>query len=60
MTKAEIDKIHEKVMSILNEEFNNCKDYVPRTWDWLAAFWAGFKSPEQLSRIRNTGYILFI
>ena len=57
MTKESVDKMHDKVMSILNEEFNNCKDYVPKTRDWLAAFWAGFKGPEQLSRVRNTGYI---
>ncbi|MCO5602599.1 hypothetical protein L7F22_056733 [Adiantum nelumboides] len=55
MSKDEIDKLHNKVMSILNEEFLNSKEYVPKTRDWLAAFWAGFKSPEQLSRIRNTG-----
>lgn len=55
MSKEEVDKLHEKVMSILNEEFNSSKDYVPKTRDWLAAFWSGFKSPEQLSRIRNTG-----
>lgn len=58
MSKEEVDKLHEKVMSILNEEFNSSKDYVPKTRDWLAAFWSGFKSPEQLSRIRNTGYAL--
>ncbi|KAI3991516.1 hypothetical protein MKX01_017135 [Papaver californicum] len=23
--------------------------------DWLAAYWTGFKSPEQVSRVRNTG-----
>ena len=57
MTKESVDKMHDKVMSILNEEFNNCKDYVPKSRDWLAAFWAGFKGPEQLSRVRNTGYI---
>eukprot|EP00250_Pteridium_aquilinum_P034625 c7842_g1_i1 orf=180-3287(+) len=55
MSKEEVDKLHEKVMSILNEEFNSSKDYVPKTRDWLAAYWAGFKGPEQLSRIRNTG-----
>lgn len=43
-------------MNILNEEFNNSKDYTPSKRDWLAAFWAGFKGPEQLSRVRNTGY----
>ncbi|KAJ0751958.1 putative oxoglutarate dehydrogenase (succinyl-transferring) [Helianthus annuus] len=55
VTKEDIDKIHNKVTSILNEEFLASKDYVPQKGDWLSAFWSGFKSPEQLSRIRNTG-----
>ena len=56
ITKEQIDSIHTKVNSILNEEFNNSKDSAPRRRDWLSAYWAGFKSPEQISRIRNTGY----
>ncbi|KAF5789124.1 putative oxoglutarate dehydrogenase (succinyl-transferring) [Helianthus annuus] len=55
VTKEDIDKIHNKVTLILNEEFLASKDYVPQKGDWLSAFWSGFKSPEQLSRIRNTG-----
>ncbi|XP_058109794.1 uncharacterized protein LOC131252997 [Magnolia sinica] len=55
ITKEEIEKMHNKVNSILNEEFMNSKDYVPRRRDWLSAYWTGFKSPEQLSRVRNTG-----
>lgn len=55
LSKEEIDALHKKVNSILNEEFINSKEYVPNRRDWLAAYWAGFKSPEQLSRIRNTG-----
>lgn len=57
VTQEEIDKINEKVNSILNEEFVNSKDYVPQRRDWLSAYWSGFKSPEQVSRIRNTGYL---
>ena len=56
ISKEDIERINNKVNSILNEEFNNSKDYVPKKRDWLAAYWAGFKSPEQISRIRNTGY----
>lgn len=55
LSKEEIDDLHNKVNSILNEEFVNSKEYVSNRRDWLAAYWAGFKSPEQLSRIRNTG-----
>ncbi|KAC9910470.1 hypothetical protein E3N88_45098 [Mikania micrantha] len=54
-TKEDIDRIQSKVTTILNEEFLASKDYVPQRRDWLSAYWAGFKSPEQLSRIRNTG-----
>ncbi|KAJ7547681.1 hypothetical protein O6H91_08G098300 [Diphasiastrum complanatum] len=53
--KEEIQTAQKRVMDILNEEFANSKDYVPQRRDWLSAFWAGFKGPEQLSRIRNTG-----
>ncbi|CAD5172470.1 unnamed protein product [Musa acuminata subsp. malaccensis] len=55
ITKEDIERIHNKVTSILNEEFINSKDYVPKRRDWLSAYWLGFKSPEQISRIRNTG-----
>ena len=56
ISKEDIERINNKVASILNEEFNNSKDYVPKKRDWLSAYWTGFKSPEQISRIRNTGY----
>lgn len=55
LTQDDIDKIHKKVTSILNEEFQASKDYIPKRRDWLSAYWLGFKSPEQLSRVRNTG-----
>jgi len=56
LIKEDIEKIHKKVTSILNDEFLASKDYLPDRRDWLSAYWSGFKSPEQLSRIRNTGY----
>lgn len=55
MPKEDIDQIQKKVTTILNEEFEASKDYIPQRRDWLSAYWLGFKSPEQLSRIRNTG-----
>lgn len=55
VTSEEINRIQEKVSSILNEEFLASKDYVPQRRDWLSSHWSGFKSPEQISRIRNTG-----
>ncbi|XP_002978362.2 2-oxoglutarate dehydrogenase, mitochondrial [Selaginella moellendorffii] len=55
ISEETVKKIHDKVYGILSEEFESSKDYVPKTQDWLAAYWSGFKSPEQLSRLRNTG-----
>ena len=55
ISKEDIDRLNKKVSTILNEEFKNSKDYVPNKRDWLSAYWTGFKSPEQISRIRNTG-----
>jgi hypothetical protein len=55
ISKEDIDKLNKKVNTILNEEFQNSKDHVPNKRDWLSAYWTGFKSPEQISRIRNTG-----
>lgn len=59
MTEEEIGNISQKVSSILNEEFLASKDYVPKRRDWLSAYWTGFKSPEQISRVRNTGFVGF-
>ncbi|MFS7921730.1 putative oxoglutarate dehydrogenase (succinyl-transferring) [Helianthus anomalus] len=55
VTKEDIDIIQNKVLSILNEEFVASKDYTTQKRDWLSNYWAGIKSPEQLSRIHNTG-----
>ncbi|KAE8682068.1 hypothetical protein F3Y22_tig00111276pilonHSYRG00189 [Hibiscus syriacus] len=55
VTEEDIGSISLKVGSILNEEFLASKDYLPKRRDWLSAYWTGFKSPEQLSRVRNTG-----
>ena len=35
--------------------FEDSKDYVPRPRDWLASHWQGFKGPDQLSKIKQTG-----
>ncbi|CAN1148790.1 2-oxoglutarate dehydrogenase, mitochondrial [Linum perenne] len=55
VSEEEIDRIQKKVDTILNEEYANSKEYVLKRTDWLSSHWAGFKSPQQLSRIRNTG-----
>ncbi|KAF9620643.1 hypothetical protein IFM89_013669 [Coptis chinensis] len=55
IAQEDIDKLHKKVNTILNEEFVNSKDHALKKRDWLSAYWSGFKSPEQISRVRNTG-----
>lgn len=55
LSEKEVKDMEDRIYGILNEEYIGSKDYVPSTRDWLAAYWAGFKGPEQLSRIRNTG-----
>jgi len=62
VTREEVQMIHGKVDRILNEELAksksdehlmaNKRDY------WLSAQWAGIKSPDQVSRVRDTGYIV--
>jgi len=36
-------------------EFEKARDYKPEAKDWLSSYWAGFNSPNQTARIRNTG-----
>ncbi|GLT89001.1 hypothetical protein SLE2022_070050 [Rubroshorea leprosula] len=55
VTREDIDRMQKKVDAILSEEFLNSKSYVQNKRDWLSAYWQGFKSPEQLSAIQNTG-----
>ncbi|EEF33945.1 2-oxoglutarate dehydrogenase, putative [Ricinus communis] len=55
VTEEVTDRIHRKVNRILNEEYSNSKYYSGKTREWLSSQWSGFKSPEQISQIRNTG-----
>lgn len=55
VSKDEIKAIHDNIQRLLNAEFDGAKEYKPSAKDWLASHWSGFKSPAQLSRIRNTG-----
>lgn len=58
MTEAEVREVHNRVQSIMQTEFDAAKDYRPAEDEWLSNVWEGFKSPAQLSRIRNTGATL--
>eukprot|EP00892_Ulva_mutabilis_P000834 jgi/Ulvmu1/10751/UM068_0041.1 len=55
VTEDEVREVHNRVQTILQEEFDAAKDYRPAEDEWLSNVWEGFKSPAQLSRIRNTG-----
>tara|TARA_B110000003_G_scaffold221354_2_gene221349 strand:- start:4103 stop:6895 length:2793 start_codon:yes stop_codon:yes gene_type:complete len=55
ITPEDFVSMKEKINNIMEEEFTASKDYVPKQRDWLASHWQGFKSPDQLSRIADTG-----
>lgn len=55
LSPEELKGVQDNVLSTLEREFEDSKDYVPKPRDWLASHWAGFKGPDQLSRIRDTG-----
>jgi len=55
ITAEEKEKIDTTVFEILQKEFEAAKTYIPKTGDWLASVWAGFKGPNQLARIKDTG-----
>lgn len=55
LTKEKVFEMKDKVSTIMQNEFKEARYYQPAARDWLASHWRGFMSPEQLSRIRNTG-----
>jgi hypothetical protein len=57
VTEEEVSAVQNRVHRILQEEFDMAKEYVPKKDDWLSNVWAGFKTPSQRSRIRNTGLV---
>jgi 2-oxoglutarate dehydrogenase E1 component len=53
----ELNDIKQSVEATLASEFEASKTWPnPKDSDWLTTKWAGFKSPRQQSRIRETGY----
>lgn len=56
ISEEDTKRISDKVNKIMHEEFEKSKDYVPRKRDWLSSSWAGFKPPEQISLVQDTGY----
>ena len=55
MTADEVKEIHEKIARELERAFQEGKEYVVQKRDWLTSFWSGFKSPDQISRVKTTG-----
>ena len=52
---TELDQIKNNVNKVLESEFEASKTWVTPKNDWLSSKWAGFLSPLQKSRIRETG-----
>lgn len=55
VSDEEIQDIQDNIHGILSHNFDTAKEYRAEARDWLSSFWAGFNSPSQTSRIRNTG-----
>eukprot|EP00877_Chromochloris_zofingiensis_P000629 jgi/Chrzof1/10567/Cz05g03220.t1_OGD[v5.2] len=55
LSKEEVQRIHDRIQTIMNEQFEKAHEYKPNAKDWLASHWEGFMSPAQMSKIRNTG-----
>jgi 2-oxoglutarate dehydrogenase E1 component len=55
VSEEEVSAVQNRVHRILQEEFDMAKEYVSKKDEWLSSVWAGFKTPAQRSRIRNTG-----
>lgn len=41
LTDEEIKQTQDRVMAILNEQFEASKSYKPETRDWLTSYWSG-------------------
>jgi len=54
LSSEEIKAVKDRVLDIMQSEFESAKDYVSKESEWLTTNWQGFKSPEQLSLIKNT------
>ncbi|CAN0295422.1 unnamed protein product, partial [Discosporangium mesarthrocarpum] len=54
-TKEELDEIKGFVLSSYEKDFEASKTWESAGDDWLSSKWSGFKSPRQLSRVRQTG-----
>ncbi|KAJ1908939.1 2-oxoglutarate dehydrogenase E1 component [Tieghemiomyces parasiticus] len=49
VTQKDIDANKERVWGILEENYEQSKDYKPTPREWLSSAWNGFKSPSELA-----------
>lgn len=55
LTKEELDGMLGKMEGILEGAYDAAKTFTPKVGDWLSSRWEGFKGPQQLARIKDTG-----
>jgi len=55
LSKERIKEIDATVNMVYNKAFDEAKNYKSKDSDWLSSKWEGFKGPDQLARIKNTG-----
>ncbi len=55
ITREKVTAMQEQMTDILNKAFEAAKSYQPKEGDWLCSNWQGFKGPQQLARIKDTG-----
>lgn len=54
-TAKECKEIRDEVQAFYDKSFEESKTWEVGKDDWLSSKWSGFKSPGQISRIRETG-----
>jgi len=55
ITEEEAQKMSDVCMQEYNKAHAEAPAYKPSKMDWLSSYWKGFKSPKQISLIRQTG-----
>ncbi len=60
VTPESIKKMEEFILEEFNKSFKLSATYAPNKADWFSSYWKGFKSAEQLSKIRATGWSLML
>jgi 2-oxoglutarate dehydrogenase complex dehydrogenase (E1) component-like enzyme len=53
--EQKVQELKQEVIARLEESMELSKTYQPHSAEWLSDNWSGFKGPEQLAMICNTG-----